>query len=478
MGLIKHTVLLTLAFVYGVFTIIIYACISIKNGTFFTSRTEKENLELQIARDRLWDLSKDFAGLSHHIITLASGFKFHFLSNEAPGSPAALKSDKPLVIFVHGFPDSWAIWRHIVSSPSLQESANLVAIDLPGYGGSEGLEKYSATRVLEKMTELIVTLRLQYGVDDESTIRKKKTIIVAHDWGCVISMRLAAEAPSLADRFILSNGPLADLVKSNVMRTIDSARKIHKDARNAPSSSRPPLLQAVRTLKPLFRQLARSGYIFAMQLPVPLVEFFLIGGNQSLMRAVHKGSHGKAEFTPRDAAESMASSMGPSLPESKTQTSNGESYPSTVKYSREFANVMNMAGYYRDGAALSRWHKSLETVAALHHLAGGNDVQRTSSGAGLFDEGAPGVLKASSTVFWGKLDIALDPTICLDGMADYLVGDSQIVMLPRSGHFTPIEVESRAALETAVQWAVQGEKEDIGVAVQRTYEDAKVIARR
>lgn len=262
------------------------------------------------------------------------------------------------------------------------------------------------------------------------------------------------------------------------MRTIDSARKMRKDAQNAPRSSRPPLLQAIRTLKPLFRQLILSGYIFAMQLPVPLVEYLLIGGNHSLMKGVHKGSYGKAEFKPRDAAESMASSMGPSLAESKTQTSNGETYPSTIKYSHEFANVMNMAGYYRDGAATRHWHKSLETVTGLHGLAGDNDLRRTSSGAGLFDEGAPGVLKASSTVFWGMKDIALDPTICLDGMADYLVGGSQVVLLPRSGHFTPIEVESRAALEAAVQWAVQGEKEDVGVAVQRTYDDAKVIVRR
>jgi pimeloyl-ACP methyl ester carboxylesterase len=253
---------------------------------------------------------------------------------------------------------------------------------------------------------------------------------------------------------------------------------MHKDARNVPTSSRPPLLQAVRTLKPLFRQLCLSGYIFAMQLPAPLVHFFLVGGNNSLMKAVHKGSHGKAKLTPGDAAESMASSMGPSLAESKTQTPNGDSYPRTIKYSREFANVMNMAGYYRDGAGLSRWNKSLETVTALHRLAAGNELRRTSSGTGLFDEAAPGVMKASSTVLWGKLDIALEPTICLDGMADYLVGDSQIVLLPRSGHFTPIEVESRAALKSAVEWAVQGEKEDIGVAVQRTYEDARVIVRR
>lgn len=162
----------------------------------------------QLARDRLWNLSKGYNGLAHHILTLPSGFKFHFVSNEVPGSVAALKSDKPLVIFIHGFPDSWAIWRHIVSSPALQSAATLVAIDLPGYGGSEGLEKYSATRVLEKLTELIVTLRNQYGVDDGSETNKKKTIVVAHDWGCVLSMRLAAEAPSIAHRFVLTNGPL------------------------------------------------------------------------------------------------------------------------------------------------------------------------------------------------------------------------------------------------------------------------------
>lgn len=161
-----------------------------------------------IARDRLWNLSKDYSGLSHHILTLHSGFKFHFVSNETPGSPSVVKSNKPLVIFIHGFPDSWAVWRHILSSSSLQSAATLVAIDLPGYGGSESLEKYSATRVLEKLTELVVTLRTEYGVDEGSETNKKRAIIVAHDWGCVLSMRLVAEAPSLAHRFILSNGPL------------------------------------------------------------------------------------------------------------------------------------------------------------------------------------------------------------------------------------------------------------------------------
>lgn len=166
----------------------------------------------------MWNPTKEYSGLSHHFITLTSGLKIHFLSNASPGSPAALNPEKPLVILIHGWPDSSGVWRYIAGSAKLQETANLVVIDLPGFGGSGRLEKYSATRVLEALTELIITLRTQYGVDDDSESRKKRTIIVAHDWGCVLSMRLAAEAPSLADRWILSNAPL---VCRRILRRIE-----------------------------------------------------------------------------------------------------------------------------------------------------------------------------------------------------------------------------------------------------------------
>lgn len=246
----------------------------------------------------------------------------------------------------------------------------------------------------------------------------------------------------------------------------------------SPFYGRAPLMQALRTLLPVLRQLSLSGYIFAMQMPLPVVRYFLTGGNCSLMTAVHKGSHGRGPFTLIDAAESMASSMGPSIAESKTETASGDAYPTTIKYDIEFANVLHPAAYYRDGAASGRWQKSIETVASLHGVSGNNELRRTSSGAGLFDEAAPGVLNASATIFWGKKDIALEPSICLDGMGDYLVKDSQVVLLPESGHFTPIEPESREALLSTVQWAIHGEKEDVATAVQRTYPSAKVIARR
>ena len=160
---------------------------------------------LSIARDRFWNLSKTWSGLSHHYINLRNGFKFHYVSNELPGGSAP---DKPLVIFIHGFPDSWAVWRYLLRSKALQEAATLVAVDLPGYGGTDSLEKYSSTNVLESLAEFIIAIRAKYGVDTDAGTRQRRTVIVSHDWGCVLSMRLAAEAPQLADRFILSNGPL------------------------------------------------------------------------------------------------------------------------------------------------------------------------------------------------------------------------------------------------------------------------------
>ncbi|KAJ5654365.1 hypothetical protein N7490_001368 [Penicillium lividum] len=462
--LVKATVK-TVAWTYGFISMVLYGLLTVRLGLFFKKPTEKDQLELQLAHDRLWNLSKDYAGLSHHFLSLSTGFKFHFLSNDVPNSKEVLASSKPLVVFIHGFPDSWAVWRHIASNPALQASATLVAIDMPGYGGSQAVEKYNGTNILENMAQLIINLRIQYGIDQGAEKSKRRTIIVAHDWGCVIAMRLATEAPSLADRFLLSNGPLPSLIQSNIGRMISAARKMLKDAWKSPLNARAPLRQAWQTLAPVRYQLKMSGYIFVMQLPIPLARYFLTGGNHSLMKMIHIGSHGKAKPTTQDLANSMASSMGPSLAESKTETADHETYPSTVRFDSKFANVMNLAGYYRDGAERSKWKKSLETLATLDNLAGGQEPQ-----------GAPGALKAPSTVFWGKKDIALHPAICLDGMADFIPKDSQIVLLPESGHFTPIELESRVALTKAVEWAIEGEQCDIGDVLDKF--NVEVIARR
>lgn len=84
------------------------------------------------------------------------------------------------------------------------QDATLVAVDLPGYGGSDSFPKYD-TEVLEALTEFVVAMRDKYIPAEETDTAN--TFVVGHDWGCILGFRLAAEAPAIADRFILTNAP-------------------------------------------------------------------------------------------------------------------------------------------------------------------------------------------------------------------------------------------------------------------------------
>jgi hypothetical protein len=224
-----------LFYAFGLFNWCLYLSIAIYNGSFFRKDSEQDQLQLAIgkhflelelirdladillARDKYWNLSKTVCGLSHRFFILRDGRQLHYLTNTADADPS--RSVKPLVILIHGFPDSCIMWRHLLdSTSSLGEKAVLVAVDLPGYGGSDGCNPYSPDEVLEALTEFIVAMRELHmerqdcgnldGHADKLAHGRPQLYIVGHDWGCALGFRLAAEAPALADRFILTNGPL------------------------------------------------------------------------------------------------------------------------------------------------------------------------------------------------------------------------------------------------------------------------------
>lgn len=469
--------LLSLSFVYGVSVFCSYAVIAVWRGTFFRRPMEKEKLELELARDRFWNLSKEWQWFSHHFLTLKNGFKFHYVSNQSPEAAGSDNSDEPLVIFLHGFPDSWAIWRHVLASPVIREGSTVVAVDLPGYGGSGSLQKYGATEIMEALMEFIIRVREDYGVDSQENDRRKKVIIVGYDWGAVFAFRLAGEAPQLADRFIATNGPLVPLMQSNIYRRFESSAKMFMTFLRKPWHSRSTLLNSVLALKPALRQVILSGYIFVFQLPLPFVRILGSGGNYSFLKRIHEQAAGPVDnFSIKDAEESMASTLGPGVEELKTKTPAGEGYPESVRERHKTGNFIPTTSYYRDGAATGSWHKSLETISALHNIW--PDRPRRTSSGGVFDVDKSGALQACATVVWGKLDSALDSHLALEGMGDYLIHGSHVIVLPRAGHFLPMEEEGRAALRKVVEWAVGGEKGDILAAVRAEYPDAAMVIRK
>ena len=246
----------------------------------------------------------------------------------------------------------------------------------------------------------------------------------------------------------------------------------------SPIRERSLLFNAAKSLKPILFQLWRSGYIFAFQLPPLLIAYIGNGANQATLKHIHKMSYGNQNYTPTDAAECMASTLGPSIHEGKTQTADGQAYAESAVTRPAISKFVEMCSYYRDDTATAPWKKSTETITSLYGIAEKNGARCIDSGARILDDGPPGALKASTTVVWGQKDHALTRELCLDGISDYLPQRSQVVELPVSAHWTPMELEGRVALVKVAEWAVNGEREDIGAVVEACYPEATVTVQK
>src|SRR5262245_21337423 len=106
------------------------------------------------------------------------------------------RSQDPLVVLIHGFPDFWYTWR--VQMPALAKQFHVVAIDQRGYnlsGQPEGVSNYTT----EKLVGDLVAVVNQFG--------GRKAVIVGHDWGGLVAWTFAMTHPELTDRLVVLNLP-------------------------------------------------------------------------------------------------------------------------------------------------------------------------------------------------------------------------------------------------------------------------------
>src|SRR5829696_1551520 len=102
----------------------------------------------------------------------------------------------PLVLFLHGHPDSWALYQ-----PQLEEFGRdhlAVAPNLRGYSPSdapEAVEAYTMPRLLGGVHSLLE----HFG--------RKRCILVGNDWGGYVAWVFASAYPSQVERLIILNAP-------------------------------------------------------------------------------------------------------------------------------------------------------------------------------------------------------------------------------------------------------------------------------
>ncbi|KAK5130605.1 hypothetical protein LTR08_001924 [Meristemomyces frigidus] len=407
-----------LAVLYGLATLVFFSLWALVDGSNWKSETPARSQELEKAHHDLWHLANPSSTHHHNFLTLSSGLQLHYLSN-SPAGPA-----KALVLFLHGFPDSAHIFSRVLASESLQRSGiKLVALDLPGYGGSDGLRRYGASEVLNAVVEALMRLKKLYLPEDGIPC-----ILVGHDWGGAIAFRIASETAGLVDRVVVLNSMHIPHGKANITACVSRAEPLFSAWTSRPWQLH--LLQAAfHELSPITQQLLKSSYIFMFNLPLPLP--LLSPAITQFITLCHR----HLSRTQLPPAYMIATSNGPSPREATSRTADGYTYPPTVLARTRTERIR----LYREGLGTSEWTPNSSTTTSYVKPASRNAEQ----GEPARKEGS---FNYPLTTLFGLDDLAFDTRVVLDGLQHFFLEpaagasrarerQSHIVRLPGRGHW-------------------------------------------
>jgi pimeloyl-ACP methyl ester carboxylesterase len=122
-----------------------------------------------------------------HRLVDAGGVRIH----------VAEEGDGPLVLLVHGFPESWYSWRH--QMPALAAAGyRAAAIDVRGYGRSSAPVEVEAYGMLDHVAD---------NVGVVNALGETRAVIVGHDWGSPIAANSALLRPDVFSAVALLSVP-------------------------------------------------------------------------------------------------------------------------------------------------------------------------------------------------------------------------------------------------------------------------------
>src|SRR5205085_4045925 len=106
-----------------------------------------------------------------HGVAAVNGIRLHYVE----------AGTGPLVLLVHGFPESWYSYRHQL--PALADAGyRAVAIDVRGYGRSSAPVAVDAYRMLRMVADNLSLVR---------ALGETQAVVVGHDWGAPIAWNSA-----------------------------------------------------------------------------------------------------------------------------------------------------------------------------------------------------------------------------------------------------------------------------------------------
>ncbi|MFF7154245.1 alpha/beta fold hydrolase [Streptomyces sp. NPDC008139] len=133
--------------------------------------------------------TEDPAAAARHRLVEVPGGRIHLVEQGAG----------PLVLLVHGFPESWYSWRHQL--PALAAAGyRAVAVDVRGYGRSSKPAEPEAYRMLQLVADNVAVVR---------ALGERTATVVGHDWGSPVAANSALLRPDVFSAVGLLSVPYA-----------------------------------------------------------------------------------------------------------------------------------------------------------------------------------------------------------------------------------------------------------------------------
>ena len=109
---------------------------------------------------------------------------------------------RPLMLFLHGFPEAAFVWDEMLAHFSAPENGGYwcVAPNLRGYAGSSSPIDVSAYRAKYLVQDLV---GLKQALSPDAPL----ACLVAHDWGGAVAWNMANQHPQLMGRLAIINSP-------------------------------------------------------------------------------------------------------------------------------------------------------------------------------------------------------------------------------------------------------------------------------
>lgn len=106
--------------------------------------------------------------------------------------------NKPLIIFIHGSPGSWSAWADYLDDPDLQNIAEMISVDRPGFGGSDhGKVERSLKQQCKDISPFL-----------DKAKPGQRVLLIGHSFGGPVAARLAMDYESKVTDILILAGSI------------------------------------------------------------------------------------------------------------------------------------------------------------------------------------------------------------------------------------------------------------------------------